>query len=88
MTIGLFSCAGQYKENAVRTNHRHKGMSDAEFRACHQRLANTDPFSRDVINTLSRLEQAELSRRSAGRAGGKTSTERLHDTKSSPNGAD
>lgn len=44
-----------------------KAMSDAEFRAYHEARAGTDPFSRDVIRTLSRLEQAELYRRSAGR---------------------
>lgn len=68
-------------------NRKHR-MSDAEFRAYHKKREHTDPFSRDVIRTLSRLEQAELSRCSAGRVGGKTSTERLHDTESSPNGAD
>ncbi len=57
-------------------------MNDEGFRAYHQKRAATDPFSRDVIRTLSRIEQGELYRRSAGRNNAKDVPEEM--VKSAP----
>ncbi len=58
----------------MRTIRKHASVDDPDFRAYHKQRADTDLFSRDVIRTLSRLDQADLTRRSAGK-GGKTDAE-------------